>query len=66
VHAAGRKPWDEVLIFKLLVLQALYKLSGEAMEYRSKEAAVEKLAARGFKSRVHRRASRGERGSGAT
>ena len=23
IYAAGRKPWDEVLIFKLLVLQAL-------------------------------------------
>ena len=23
INAAGRKPWDEVLIFKLLVLQAL-------------------------------------------
>jgi hypothetical protein len=58
INAAGRKPWDEVLIFKLLVLQALCTLSDEAMEYRSKEEAEEKLAARGFKSRVHRRASR--------
>ena len=30
--AAGRKPWDEVLIFKVLVLQALYSLSDDAME----------------------------------
>jgi IS5 family transposase len=26
---AGRKPWDEVVIFKALVLQALYNLSEE-------------------------------------
>ena len=25
--SAGRKPWDEVVIFKALVLQALYNLS---------------------------------------
>src|SRR4051812_1805780 len=25
--AAGRKPWDEIVIFKTLVLQALYNLS---------------------------------------
>src|SRR3546814_4655507 len=31
--AAGRKPWDEVLIFKVLVLQALYNLSDDQMEY---------------------------------
>ncbi len=27
--AAGRKPWGEVVIFKALVAQALYNLSGE-------------------------------------
>ena len=31
--AAGRKPWDEVLIFEALVLQALYNLLDDAMEY---------------------------------
>ena len=34
--AAGRKPWDEVLIFKVLV-QALYNLSDDAMEYRLRD-----------------------------
>src|ERR1700704_4674092 len=29
---AGRKPWDEVMIFKVLVLQALYNLSNDQME----------------------------------
>ncbi len=38
--AAGRKPWDEVLIFKVLVLQALYNLPDEAMEYCRQEAAM--------------------------
>ena len=35
--AAGRKPWDEVLIFKLLVLQALYNLSDDQTEYRLRD-----------------------------
>jgi transposase, IS5 family len=26
-NSAGRKPWDEVVIFEALVLQALYNLS---------------------------------------
>lgn len=30
---AGRKPWDEVLIFKVLVLQALYNLGDDNVEY---------------------------------
>src|SRR6195256_4477220 len=30
---AGRKPWDEVMIFKALVLQALYNLSDDQAEY---------------------------------
>jgi transposase, IS5 family len=34
---AGRKPWDEVVIFKVLVLQALYNLSDEAMEYQLRD-----------------------------
>ena len=32
---AGRKPWDEVMIFKALVLQALYNLSDDQAESRS-------------------------------
>jgi IS5 family transposase len=35
--AAGRKPWDEVLIFKVLVLQALYNLSDDQMEYQLRD-----------------------------
>lgn len=31
--AAGRKPWDEVLMFKVLVLQALYNLADDSVEY---------------------------------
>lgn len=31
--AAGRKPLDRVLVFKMLVLQGLYGLSDEALEY---------------------------------
>jgi IS5 family transposase len=34
---ADRKPWDEVLIFKVLVLQALYNLSDAAMEYQLRD-----------------------------
>jgi IS5 family transposase len=34
---AGRKPWDEVVIFKALVLQALYNLSDEQMEYQLRD-----------------------------
>ena|SRR5215217_835816 len=30
--AAGRKPWDEVIIFTTLVLQALYNLSDDQVE----------------------------------
>jgi IS5 family transposase len=30
---AGRKPWDEVLIFKVLVLQSLYNLGDDSVEY---------------------------------
>jgi IS5 family transposase len=35
--AAGRKPWDEVVIFKALVVQALYNLSDEQMEYQVRD-----------------------------
>ncbi|WP_373508784.1 IS5 family transposase [Thiocapsa sp.] len=31
--AAGRKPWDVVLLFKVLILQTLYNLADEAVEY---------------------------------
>ena len=31
--AAGRKPWDEVVMFKVLVLQALYNLADDNVEY---------------------------------
>jgi IS5 family transposase len=34
---AGRKPWDELVIFKALVLQALYNLSDEQMEYQLRD-----------------------------
>ena len=34
---AVRKSWDEVLIFRVLVLQALYNLSEEAMEYQLRD-----------------------------
>ena len=30
---AGRKPYDTDLMFKILILQSLYNLSDEAMEY---------------------------------
>jgi hypothetical protein len=35
--AAGRKPWDEVLIFKAPVVQALYNLSDEQAEYQLRD-----------------------------
>ncbi len=35
--AAGRKPWDEVLIFKALVVQALYNLADEQAEYQLRD-----------------------------
>ena len=35
--AAGRKPWDEVVIFKALVLQALYNLSDVQAEYQLRD-----------------------------
>jgi IS5 family transposase len=34
---AGRKPWDEVVIFKALVLQALYNLSDDQTEYQLRD-----------------------------
>lgn len=35
--AAGRKPIDRVLLFKMLVLQRLYNLADEALEYQIKD-----------------------------
>jgi len=35
--SAGRKPWDEVVIFKALVLQALYNLSDDHAEYQLRD-----------------------------
>jgi len=32
-HDPGRKPVDEIVMFKVLVLQALYDLSDDAAEY---------------------------------
>jgi IS5 family transposase len=34
---AGRKPWDEVLIFKVLCLQQLYNLSDDQIEYQIRD-----------------------------
>ena len=36
-NSAGRKPWDEVVIFKALVLQALYNLSDDQAEYQLRD-----------------------------
>ena len=36
-NSAGRKPWDEVVIFKALVLQALYNLSDDPAEYQLRD-----------------------------
>jgi IS5 family transposase len=35
--AAGRKPFDAVLMFKVLVLQSLYNLSDDAIEYQVRD-----------------------------
>jgi len=34
---AGRKPYDVILMFKLLVLQSLYNLSDEQVEYQVRD-----------------------------
>jgi IS5 family transposase len=34
---AGRKPFDEVLMFKIMVLQSLYNLSDDAVEYQVRD-----------------------------
>ena len=35
--AAGRKPFDVVLMFKVMVLQSLYNLSDDAVEYQVRD-----------------------------
>ena len=37
---AGRKPYDPVLMFKILVLQSLYNLSDEQAEYQIRDSGV--------------------------
>jgi IS5 family transposase len=34
---AGRKPWDEVLMFRVLVMQQLYNLSDDQIEYQIRD-----------------------------
>jgi transposase, IS5 family len=34
---SGRKPWDEVVIFKALVLLALYNLADDQAEYQLRD-----------------------------
>jgi len=36
-NAAGRKPFDTILMFKILVLQSLYNLSDDAVEYQVRD-----------------------------
>ena len=52
---AGRKPWDEVMIFKALVLQALYNLSDDQAEYQLSRSplvhAVSRFGTGGYGSR---------------
>src|SRR2546430_5481054 len=38
--SAGRKPFDAILMFRMLVLQALNNLSDEQVEYQVREPAV--------------------------
>src|SRR6266480_6997840 len=51
----GRKPWDEVMIFKALVLQALYNLSDDQAEYQLSRSplvhAVSRFGTGGYGSR---------------
>jgi transposase, IS5 family len=37
---AGRKPWDEVVMFKAIVLCELYNLSDDQVEYQLRGAIV--------------------------
>ena len=34
---AGRKPFDAILMFRMLILQSLYNLSDEQIEYQVRE-----------------------------
>ena len=34
---AGRKPWDEIVMFKVIVLQQLYNLSDDRIEYQIRD-----------------------------
>ena len=43
----GRPPYDEIFLFRRLVLQELYGLSDEEVEYQSADRRVDKIAARG-------------------
>ena len=36
-NSAGRKPYDTILMFKILIVQSLYNLSDEAMEYQVRD-----------------------------
>src|SRR3954466_3737928 len=46
-NAAGRKPWDETVIFKTLVLQALYNLSDDQVEDQIRDRFVHALPGTG-------------------
>ena len=59
---AGRKPHDVTLMFKMLVLQALYKLSDDQAEFQVRDRLSfqrfdEQLRKRGYESRIHRKGS---------
>ena len=34
---AGRKPWDEIIMFKALILSALYNLSDDQIEFQVRD-----------------------------
>src|SRR3546814_8848919 len=42
-HKGGRPPFDPVVMFKILVLQALYSLSDEATEFQRSEEHTSEL-----------------------
>ena len=42
----GRPPYDEIFMFRRLVLQELYGLSDEEVEYQTADRRVDKIAAR--------------------
>jgi hypothetical protein len=37
IKNAGRKPFDEVMMFRVIILQSLYGLSDDQMEYQLKD-----------------------------